>query len=95
MLFVCYRYCKNREEAEDVLQEGFIKVFQSMQQFKFEGSFEGWVRKIMVNCALQKYRNKSHLHAVTAIENSQDELIDSENIIAALCTKELLNMVQQ
>ena len=51
MFVVCLRYAKNREEAEEILQEGFLKVFEHIHQFKFEGSFEGWMRKIMVNCA--------------------------------------------
>ncbi|MDQ2862239.1 MAG: sigma-70 family RNA polymerase sigma factor, partial [Bacteroidota bacterium] len=58
MFVVCLRYANSREEAEEVLQEGFIKVFEFLHQYKFAGSFEGWVRKIMVNCALQRYRNK-------------------------------------
>ena len=57
----CLRYSRTREEAEETLQEGFMKVFANLQQFKFEDSFEDWIRKIMVNCALQKYRGKSHL----------------------------------
>ena len=58
MLGVCMRYAKNREEAEEVLHEGFMRVFTYIKKFKGIGSFEGWIRKIMVNCALSKYRNK-------------------------------------
>src|SRR3954470_16860928 len=68
MFMVCLRYSRSREEAEETLQEGFMKVFEFMHQFKFMGSFEGWVRKIMVNCALQKYRSKANLHAVIDID---------------------------
>src|SRR5438309_1466576 len=67
MFVVCLRYSKNREEAEETLQEGFIKVFKAIDQFKFAGSFEGWIRKIMVNCALQKLRGKTKLHAIVNI----------------------------
>ncbi len=94
MFTVCLRYSKNREEAEDLVQEGFIRMFKSLQQYRWEGSFEGWVKKIMVNNALQKFRNKSQLHAVVDIEDIHFELTDSENIIAQLGTKELLKMVQ-
>ena len=95
MLTVCLRYAKNKEEAEDVLQEGFMKVFTCLRQFNFEGSFEGWIRRIMVNCALQKYRGNARLHAVVDIDNNQPEIGEPENIIALLGTKELLTMVQQ
>src|ERR1044072_6867388 len=64
MFLVCLRYAKSREEAEEILQEGFMKIFESMHQFRFAGSFEGWMRRIMVNCALQRYRKKGFLHPV-------------------------------
>ena len=95
MFVVCIRYSKNREEAEETLQEGFIKVFEFIQQFKGAGSFEGWMRKIMVNCALQKYRSKSHLHPVIDIETTDSDQLISEDILSQLDTKELLKMVQQ
>ena len=94
MFAICMRYSKNREEAEETLQEGFMKVFENLQQFKFAGSFEGWVRKIMVNCALQKFRSKSHLRAVVNIDDVKTEYGDTENISAQLGTKELLQLVQ-
>ena len=94
MFVVCLRYSKNREEAEEILQEGFVKVFEFIHQYKFAGSFEGWVRKIMVNCALQKYRSKK-LHAVVDIDPATIENIGNENIISQIGTKELLKMVQQ
>ena len=94
MFVVCLRYSKNREEAEETLQEGFMKMFENLQQFKFAGSFEGWVRKIMVNCALQKFRGKSQLHAIINIEDVKTEYSDSEDITSQLGTKELLKLVQ-
>jgi RNA polymerase sigma factor (sigma-70 family) len=95
MFVVCIRYSRNREEAEETLQEGFIKVFEFIHQFKGAGSFEGWIRKIMVNCVLQKYRSKSHLHPVIDIENTDTDQHTSEDILSQLDTKELLKMVQQ
>lgn len=67
MFFVCLLYSKNKDEAEDILQQGFMNVFTFLQQYNFEGSFEGWIRKIMVNCAWKKYRSKNRLHAVVDI----------------------------
>ncbi|MEO8862220.1 MAG: sigma-70 family RNA polymerase sigma factor [Ginsengibacter sp.] len=95
MFMVCLRYSNNRNDAEEILQEGFIRVFEFLHQYKFSGSFEGWVRKIMVNCALQKFRSKSNMHAVVDIEAIAVEQKSSEDIIAHLGTKELLRMVQQ
>lgn len=55
MLGVCHRYARNAADAEDILQDAFMKVYDKLGQFKFEGSFEGWIRKIVVNTALKKY----------------------------------------
>ncbi|MDQ6844833.1 MAG: RNA polymerase sigma factor [Bacteroidota bacterium] len=95
MFAVCLRFAKSREEAEEILQEGFIKVFEFIHQYKFNGSFEGWVRKIMVNCALQKYRSKRQMHAVVSIDNTPVELPGNEDIFSQIGIKELLKMVQQ
>ncbi len=58
MLSVCLRYATDRMEAEDILQDSFIKVYRNISQFKFEGSFEGWVRRIVVNTALKYCQKK-------------------------------------
>jgi RNA polymerase sigma-70 factor (ECF subfamily) len=95
MFVVCLRYSKNREEAEEILQEGFIKVFEYVHQYKFNGSFEGWVRKIMVNCALQRYRSKRQMHAIVNIDITTIDETGNEDILSRIGTKELLKMVQQ
>src|SRR3954467_10918701 len=95
MFIVCLRYAKSREEAEEILQEGFMKVFEFIHQYKFAGSFEGWMRKIMVNCALQKYRGKGSLHPVADVDTTELADKSHEEIISILGTKELLSMVQQ
>ena len=61
MYGVCLRYASNAEEAEDILQEGFIKVFKKINSFRGEGSFEGWIRRIFVNTAIEHYRKKTYL----------------------------------
>lgn len=58
MFAMCLRYADNREDAEDMLQEGFIQVFRDLHQYKETGSFEGWVRKVVLNVALQFLRKK-------------------------------------
>jgi RNA polymerase sigma factor (sigma-70 family) len=56
MLAVCMRYAKDRMEAEDVLQMGYVKIFQKVKEYRGEGSFEGWIRRIMVNTAIESYQ---------------------------------------
>ena len=56
MFGICLRYAKNRMEAEDIMQEGFIKVFQNLKNFRNAGSLEGWVRRIIVNTAINYYK---------------------------------------
>lgn len=58
MFGVCLRFSDNREEAEDLLQDGFVRVFSDLAQYRMEGSFEGWIRRIMVRVALQHLRQK-------------------------------------
>jgi RNA polymerase sigma factor (sigma-70 family) len=70
---ICLRYSKNREEAEDMLQEGFYKIFKSLQQYKAAGSFEGWMRKIMVNTILEEVRKKNLMFSEADISNLPDE----------------------
>lgn len=63
MFGVCLRYCIDNEEAKDILQDGFVKVFSKIGQFAFAGSFEGWMKRIFVNTALEYYRiNKVHMY---------------------------------
>ncbi len=94
MLGVCMRYSTSREEAEEVLQQGFVQVFKSLHNFKYKGSFEGWVRRIMVNSAIRHYHTKPKMHPVVEIENSQAMEIGNEDILSKIRIKELLGMVQ-
>ena len=59
MYAVCLRYANNSEDAQDLLQEGFIKIFRNLHRFRAEGSFEGWIRRVFVNTAIEHYRKKS------------------------------------
>ncbi|MDQ2719865.1 MAG: RNA polymerase sigma factor [Bacteroidota bacterium] len=94
MFAVCLRYAKNREEAEEIMQEGFVQVFKSLHNFKYAGFFEGWIRKIMVYSAIQHYRSKPKMHPVVDIENITGHQMCNEDILARLHKKELLEMVQ-
>lgn len=66
---VCMRYCKNREDAEDVLIEGFFKVLTHLHQYKGAGSFEGWIRRIMVNESLMFLRKRHNFRLTVEISN--------------------------
>ena len=93
MFVVSLRYSKSREEAEEVLQEGFLKVFQFLHQFREEGSLEGWIRKIVVNCALQRLRSQSRLTPVVDIDPHKEQFAMQENIESRISSKELLQLV--
>lgn len=58
---ICLRYAENYEDAQDIFQEGFIHIFNKISQFKFEGSFEGWMKRIMVNLNLEKLKKRNNL----------------------------------
>lgn len=64
MYAVCLKYSRNAEEAQDNLHDGFIQIFDKIKQFKNKGSFEGWMKRIMINSALLKYRDKNTLNVV-------------------------------
>ena len=79
MLTICLRYAKDSADAEDVLQEGFVKVFSKLTDFKMEGSLEGWIRRIMVNTSLDAIRkNKKHL-TDAKLEDVEYKIISSES----------------
>ncbi len=94
MFGVCLRYCRNYEEAKDILQDGFIKVFDKIKQFGQRGSFEGWIRRIMVNTALERYRKSSLTLTMEKLpeikeeeENEETELDISMNDMLAYIQK--------
>ncbi|MEA5425138.1 RNA polymerase sigma factor [Arcicella lustrica] len=97
MMVVCIRYSHDREEAKDLLQEGFIRVFQHLNQFKGEGSFEGWIKRIIVNVALEFYRKNTNQRQLYEISSDYEEQhpISSEDILSNIHARDLLNLVQK
>ncbi|MCB0486380.1 MAG: sigma-70 family RNA polymerase sigma factor, partial [Flavobacteriaceae bacterium] len=85
------KYSKNYEEAQDNLQNGFITIFNKIGQYNFKGSFEGWLKKIVINTVLQTYRQKSVLSLITEDlpEEAEIEIEDDE-----LSLDYLLSIVQ-
>ncbi len=94
MMGVCLRYCSNYEEAQDVLQDGFIKVFSKLPKFVNKGSLEGWVRRIMVNTALDQYRKNKKFQKDIELEAVDFKLEKNEYIVESISAEYLLNIIQ-
>ena len=94
MLGVCMRYAKSTEQAEDVLQDGFIKVFSKLNDFKHDGSLEGWIRRIMVNTSLDQIRKENKLMGNTSLDNVDYKLQNNAFVLENLAAKDLMKMVQ-
>ena len=97
MMVVCLRYAKDRDEALDVFQEAFIKVFKNLSRYGNTGSFEGWVRRIMVNTAIDHIRKNKKLKEMVELN---DDLMgtemeeESEDLLDKISFQDLLNCVQ-
>jgi RNA polymerase sigma-70 factor (ECF subfamily) len=93
MFGVCLRYCRNYEEAKDILQEGFIKIFDKIHQYGRRGCFEGWVRRIMINTALEKYRKNSQTIVLEQVPENYEE--EDNEIDFDITLKEILWLIQK
>lgn len=100
MMGVCLRYAKNRDEAKDILQEGFLKVFNSIKSFNRTGSFEGWMRRIMVNTAIDHLRKNKHeyliVNTVYANEagSASEEEISDDDLVTQINEEDIIRAVQ-
>ena len=92
MLSICMRYAGDRDEAKDILQDGFIKVFQSLDKFNQDGSLEGWIRRIMVNTALDKIRKDKRSLTLSQSEDLLDVGVQMEEEEEDLDERMELNM---
>ncbi len=95
MYAVCIRYSNSIEDAQDLLQEGFIKVYNYINKYRKEGSFEGWIRRIFVNTAIEYYRKSSNMYSVVELKTSIAVENVDESAISQISSAELLKMVQQ
>jgi RNA polymerase sigma factor (sigma-70 family) len=93
MYGVCLRYAGNSFDAQDILQEGFVKVFENLKNFKGSGSLEGWMKRIIVHVALDKYRSRiTHL----SVDEMDDDVSDQQqSAVDTLSEKEILALIQQ
>jgi len=92
------KYAKSKTDAEDVLQDSFIQAFQKINQFKDKGSFEGWLKRIVINTALQKYRDKSPLQLIKSeyelsnLEEEEVNVISNDNVDIDYLMKMIQNL---
>lgn len=92
MMTVCVRYTRHRLEAEDILQEGFIKVFNNISKFQNKGSFEGWVRRIMINTALSNYNKSSFKKELIGLADYQSG-VEQPKAIQQLTADEIMAVI--
>lgn len=93
MFAVCMRYAGDYAGAEDLLQDGFVKVFKNLEKFRNEGSFEGWIRRIFVNNSIEHFRRKANLYVVQETEALTYEYYD-DNALQKLIKDDLLKVIQ-
>ena len=93
MLAVCMRYAHDKDEAQDILQEGFIKMFNNVHKYRGEGNLEGWIRRIMVHSAISRYRKLKHIVLVDDFTDGNTAAGNGYNA-HGLEAKELLDMIQ-
>jgi RNA polymerase sigma factor (sigma-70 family) len=95
MLGICYRYTKSMSDAEDVLQEGFIMVFKNLHQFSFSGELGGWIRRIMVNTAINYLKKNSRYQTELLFTDSVLHPVATDDPEVLLNAKELAELIRQ
>ena len=95
MMSVCLRYADNREMAEDFLQDGFIKVFSSIRSYSYEGSFEGWMRRIFVNTALEALRKNDLLRNGVELNALEPQQEADYSAVEKISADELMELIAQ
>ena len=92
MFTVSLVYTKDKTAAEDVIQDAFIKIFGKISQFKDKGSFEGWMRRIVVNTALERYRKENRMYSIDDYQPYEEKL-SYDDLIANISAKELMEVI--
>ena len=95
MMGICLRYAKNKLDAEEILQEGFLRTFKYIHQFIASGSLEGWIRKIIVNCSLSRFKQDINLPDTEFLEETKIQVIADVDIEENLKRKFLIHLIQQ
>jgi RNA polymerase sigma factor (sigma-70 family) len=94
MYAVCLRYCKDADDAQDLLQDGFVKIFKNLDKYRGDGSFEGWIRRIFVNTSIEHFRKSIKYNTVG---DSSDVVIEDPNWNALdnLGEKDIIKIIQE
>ncbi len=92
MFAVALVYAKDRTAAEDIIQDAFIKIFEKISQFNNEGSFEGWIRRIVVNTSLERYRKENRLYSIDDYKPYEQEL-SYDDLISNISAGELMQII--
>jgi RNA polymerase sigma factor (sigma-70 family) len=93
---ICLKYMRNEDDAKDVFQEAFVIVFEKIEQFKFEGSFEGWIKRIFINKLIETLKKKKKDVLVLDLANFEEDVIDDEIIETETIPQEkLLEYIQE
>ena len=95
MFGVCYRYTKSVADAEDILQEGFVKVFHNLHQYRNEGELGAWIRRIMVNTAITYLKQNKRYSGYLSYDEMNLHPVSSENPQISLQVKELADLIRQ
>ncbi len=94
MFGICVRYAGNYDDAQDIVHDGFVKIYMKIAQFRFEGSFEGWMRRIMVNTALEKYRMQCQVININEFTREVDS-VNYSDFSGEISARELARFVQE
>jgi RNA polymerase sigma factor (sigma-70 family) len=94
MFGVCLRYAKSKEEAEDVLADAFVQIFMKLSSFKRDGSFEGWIRRIVVNTSITAYRSNLKFNLNDEISEVYDVSSNDESAVDLLNVQQIKNIIQ-
>ena len=94
MFGICLRYAPDYHTAEDILQDGFVKVFRNIQKFRGDGSLEGWIKRIFVNTAIEQYRKAAKLHRFTSLDLVLENSFEDQSLLN-MEHNELLTLIQR
>ena len=95
MLGVCYRYVQNTPEAEDILQEGYIRAFRYLKDFRSEGSLEGWLRRIMVTTSINFLKSQKNFRTEIELDAASGQPGEANQILQRMENQEVMKLIQQ
>ncbi|MFO7670968.1 MAG: sigma-70 family RNA polymerase sigma factor [Bacteroidales bacterium] len=93
MYGICLQYASGEEDAQDIMQEGFLKVFRKLDQVNNPAAFPGWIRRVMINTALEKYRSQIHLQRIDDVKEAAEKAMD-DRIFENMTCQELVALIQ-